>query len=135
MQFTALITATLLALASAQSDPQSDPDIPLSPAETSCRTKSLGTGSGAHAAIHGFCSQIEDSALNSSLAQNGYTVGGFQPSGQTSTAKVTVNGCQGAEWTRLDEDACVEALMGVCAKGDKLGKGTGKTGCLGFEIQ
>ncbi|KAM0718182.1 hypothetical protein Q7P37_006514 [Cladosporium fusiforme] len=135
-----LITLTLLpSLSLAQDDPAAA-DAASSEAEDVCYTKSLSTGSGAAAAIKGFCGQVENNDSDSDnptaaedIALNGYTAGGFDPSGVTTTARLA--GKKGCNVGLGGEEGCLEGLWEACQKGDKLGHGSVKKGCLEFKLE
>ena len=127
-----------LDVASLDDDPASS-EAASSLEEDVCYTKSLETGSGAAAAIKGFCAQVENNDSDSDnpasvadTAINGYTAGGFEPSLKTTTARlVAKKNCMSDVGT---EEACLEVFWDACARGDQYGKGIAKKGCLGFRI-
>lgn len=108
-------------------------DNPPTPEQLACKSKSTATGSGAFDAIKGFCQQLDAQDASSSFAANGYTAGGFQPSGVTSTAGITTTGCGGNVPT-LSMEHCETEFYGICSVGNKSGQGRGSVGCLGLEI-
>jgi len=127
-----------LDVASLDDDPASS-EAASSAGEDVCYTKSLTTGSGAAAAIKGFCGQVEnnDSDTNNpasvaDTAINGYTSGGLEPSFQTTTARLAAKkNCMSDVGS---EEDCLAVFWDACAKGDKYGKGVAKKGCLEFRI-
>ena len=131
---TAALTAAITACAPAEDD-----DAAASAAENICHAKTLATGSGAAAAIKGFCAQVENNDSDSDnpasvadTAINGYTAGGFEPSLKTTTARlVAKKNCMSDVGT---EEACLEVFWDACARGDQYGKGIAKKGCLEFRI-
>ena len=136
-----LALATLLPLALAKDDDPASSDAAASAAEAACYAKTLATGSGAAAAIKGFCAQVENndsdtdnpnSAADTSM--NGYTAGGFDPSGVTNTARLTVarKGCS-AELG--DEEDCLDGFWEACSKGDEFGRGVARKGCLEMRVE
>lgn len=135
-----ILTATLLpSLSLAQDDPAAA-DAATSPAEDACYTKSLSTGSGAAAAIKGFCGQVDNNDSDSDnptaaedIALNGYTAGGFDPSGVMTTARLS--GKKDCKIGLGGEDECLEGFWEACQKGDKFGRGSAKKGCLEFKIE
>ncbi|GAB7325028.1 hypothetical protein MBLNU13_g08825t1 [Cladosporium sp. NU13] len=144
MRVSSLLTlaiATVLPFAFAKDDDPAYSDTAASTAEDACYAKTLSTGSGAAAAIKGFCAQVEnndsntdnpDSAADTSM--NGYTAGGFDPSGVTTTARLaaTKNGCNA---DLGDEEDCLSGFWEVCSKGDKFGRGVTRKGCLELRIE
>jgi len=127
-----------LDFASLDDDPASS-EAASSAAEDLCYTKSLTTGSGAAAAIKGFCAQVgnndSDSDNPSSVADtaiNGYTAGGFDPSGVTTTARLAAK--KNCMMDVGSEEVCLGVFWDACARGDKYGKGVAKKGCLEFRI-
>jgi hypothetical protein len=127
-----------LGVASLDDDPASS-EAASSVAEDTCDSKSLATGSGAAAAIKGFCAQVENDdsdtdnpASVADTAINGYTSGGFEPSGMTTTARLAAkSNCMVDVGS---EEDCLDVFWKACAKGDKYGKGVAKKGCLEFRI-
>ena len=126
-------------LSLAQDDPALAESASL-PGEGACYAKSLATGSGVAAAIKGFCGQIENTDSDSDnptaaadLALNGYTAGGFDPSGVMTTARVAYS--KDCTTSLGDEDDCLAAFWPVCEKGDKFGRGSIEKGCLDFKIE
>jgi hypothetical protein len=125
-----------LDVASLDDDPASS-EAASSAAEDACYTKSLATGSGAAAAIKGFCGQVENDdrdtdnpASVADTAINGYTAGGFD--GVTTTARLaTKSNCMVDVGS---EEDCLDVFWNACARGDKYGKGVAKKGCLEFRI-
>jgi hypothetical protein len=125
-------------VASLDDDPASS-EAASSAAEDVCYTKSLTTGSGAAAAIKGFCGQVENNDSDSDnpasvadTAVNGYTAGGFEPSYQTTTVHLAAKkNCMSDVGT---EEDCLAVFWDACAKGDRYGKGVAKKGCLEFRI-
>ena len=144
MRFSSLLTlaiATVLPSALAKDDDPASSDAAASAAEDACYAKTLATGSGAAAAIKGFCAQVENndsdtdnpsSAADTSM--NGYTAGGFDPSGVTTTARlaVTKKGCNA---DLGDEEDCLSGFWEACANGDQFGKGVARKGCLELRIE
>lgn len=135
-----LAFATLLPLAVARDDDPASQDNAASAAEDACYTKTLDTGSGAAAAIKGFCSQIDNSDADSDnpssaadTSVNGYTAGGFEPSGITTTAKLAAK--KDCKVSIGDEEKCLEKFWDVCQKGDKSGRGVVKDGCLEIRVE
>jgi len=135
-----LALATVLPFALAKDDDPASLNAADSDAEDICYAKTLATGSGAAAAIKGFCAQVENndsdtdnpnSAADTSM--NGYTAGGFDPSGVSTTARlVSKKGCD----TGLgDEEDCLTGFWEACSKGDKFGRGVEKKGCLEMRIE
>jgi hypothetical protein len=127
-----------LEVASLDDDPASS-EAASSAAEDACYTKSLNTGSGAAAAIKGFCGQVENDdsdtdnpASVADTAINGYTAGGFEPSYKTTTARLAAKkNCMVGVGS---EEDCLYVFWNTCARGDKYGKGVAKKGCLEFRI-
>jgi hypothetical protein len=125
-------------VASLDDDPASS-EAASSAAEDVCYTKSLTTGSGAAAAIKGFCGQVENNDSDSDnpasvadTAVNGYTAGGFEPSYQTTTVHLAAKkNCMSDVGS---EEDCLAVFWDACAKGDRYGKGIAKKGCLEFRI-
>lgn len=144
MRFSSLLTlviAPVLPSALAKDDDPASSDAAASAAEDACYAKTLATGSGAAAAIKGFCAQVENndsdtdnpnSAADTSM--NGYTAGGFDPSGVTTTARlaVTKKGCNA---DLGDEENCLSGFWKACANGDQFGKGVARKGCLELRIE
>lgn len=133
-----LFTALLTCLSLAQ-DPAAADDAK-SQAEDACYAKSLSTGSGAAAAIKGFCGQVENNDSDSDnptaaedVALNGYTAGGFDPSGVMTTARLA--GTKECNVGLGGEDECLEGFWETCQKGDQFGRGSAKKGCLEFKIE
>lgn len=136
--FLTLAAAALLPFAFAT---DSNSDSATSDYESICYDKSLTTGSGAAAAIKGFCSQVENndsdtdnpnSAADTSM--NRYTAGGFDPSGISTTARLTAaNKACNADLG--DEEDCLAGFWQACAKGDQYGRGLQKKGCLELRIE
>ena len=136
-----LTLATLLPSTLAKDDDPASSDAATSAAEKLCYDKTLTTGSGAAAAIKGFCSQVENndsdtdnpsSAADTSM--NGYTAGGFDPSGVSTTARLTAAN-KACDADLGDEEDCLAGFWQVCAKGDKFGRGIQKKGCLELRVE
>lgn len=136
-----LTLATLLPSTLAKDDDPASSDAATSAAEKICYDKTLTTGSGAAAAIKGFCSQVENndsdtdnpsSAADTSM--NGYTAGGFDPSGVSTTARLTAAN-KACDADLGDEEDCLTGFWQVCAKGDKFGRGIQKKGCLELRVE
>lgn len=135
-----LALATVLPFALARDDDPASADAATSDAEDACYAKSLATGSGAASAIKGFCAQVENSdsdtdnpASAADTSLNGYTAGGFDPSGVSTTARLsrTKKGCV----TNLgSEEDCLTGFWEACSNGDKFGRGVEKKGCLELRI-
>lgn len=126
-----------LDVASLDDDPASS-EVASSAAEEICYSKSL-TGSGAAAAIKGFCAQVENNDSDSDnpasvadTAINGYTAGGFEPCNKTTTARLAAK--QNCMSDVGSEEDCLVVFWDACARGDKYGKGVAKKGCLEFGI-
>jgi hypothetical protein len=124
--------------ASLDDDPASS-ESASSAAEDACYSKSLSTGSGAAAAIKGFCAQVENNDRDSDnpasvadTAINGYTAGGFEPSGMTTTARLAAK--KGCTTDVGSEEDCLDVFWDVCERGDRFGKGVARKGCLEFRI-
>lgn len=135
-----ILFATLLPSLSLAEDDPAAADNANSHAEDVCYTKSLSTGSGAAAAIKGFCGQVENSDSESDnptaaedIALNGYTTGGFDPSGVMTTARLA--GKKNCTVGLGGEEECLEGFWEACLKGDKFGRGSAKKGCLEFKIE
>jgi hypothetical protein len=133
-----LALATILPFALAEDD---DAAAAASAAEDVCYAKTLATGSGAAAAIKGFCAQVENNDSNTDnpnlaadTSMNGYTVGGFDPSGVTTTARLAV-AQKGCNANPGDEEDCLAGLWQACSKGDEFGRGVQKKGCLELRIE
>jgi len=144
MHIQSLFTVAVVAVlpfaygASLDDDPASS-DFATSAAEDACYTKTLSTGSGAAAAIKGFCAQVENNDSNSDnpasvvdTSFNGYTAGGFDPSGVMTTARLTAK--KGCTVDIGSEEQCLERFWDTCQKGDKYGRGIAKKGCLQFRV-
>lgn len=140
MRFQTIFTLAFAAFALARDDDPASSDAAASPAEDACYSKTLATGSGAAAAIKGFCAQVEGDASDSDnptskadVSVNGYTAGGFPPSGISTTAKLAAK--KGCNVDLGDEEECLERFWEVCQKGDKFGRGVAKKGCMEFKIE
>lgn len=135
-----LALATVLPFALAKDDDAASSDAAVTEAEDLCYAKTLATGSGAAAAIKGFCAQIENNdsdtdnpASAADTSMNGYTAGGFDPSGVSTTARlVKAKGCKA---DLGDEEGCLVGFWEACSKGDNLGRGVVKKGCLELRIE
>lgn len=138
---TALALATVLPSAFAKDDDPASSSAAASAAEDACYAKTLATGSGAAAAIKGFCAQVENndsdtinpnSAADTSI--NGYTAGGFDPRGVKTTARlaVTKKGCNA---DLGDEEDCLAGFWEACEKGDRFGRGVVSKGCLELRVE
>lgn len=137
----ALALATVLPFAAAKDDDPASADAATSAAEKICYDKTLATGSGAAAAIKGFCSQVENNdsdtdnpKLAADTSMNGYTAGGFDPSGVSTTARLTASN-KACNADLGDEEDCLAGFWQACAKGDKFGRGIEKKGCLELRIE
>jgi len=137
---TALALATGLPSTLAKDDDPASSYAAASAAEDVCYAKTLATGSGAAAAIKGFCAQVENNDSNTDnpnsaadTSINGYTAGGFDPSGVKTTARlaVTKKGCNA---DLGDEEDCLAGFWEACSKGDKFGRGVVRKGCLELRI-
>jgi hypothetical protein len=144
MQIPFLLTVAVVAVlpfacgASLDEDPASS-ETASSAAEGACYSKSLSTGSGAAAAIKGFCAQVEnmdsDSDNPASVADtaiNGYTAGGFDPSGVMTTARLVAK--KSCTTDIGSEEDCLGVFWDACERGDMFGRGVAKKGCLEFRI-
>jgi len=144
MHISSLLTlalAAILPFALAKDDDPASSDAAASAAEDACYAKTLATGSGAAAAIKGFCAQVENNDSNTDnpnsaadTLMNGYTAGGFDPSGVTTTARlaVTKKGCNA---DLGDEEDCLAGFWEACSKGDGFGRGVARKGCLELRIE
>jgi hypothetical protein len=141
LSITALALATVLPSAFAKDDDPASSDAAASAAEDACYAKTLATGSGAAAAIKGFCAQVENndsntdnpnSAADTSL--NGYTAGGFDPSGVKTTARLAVTK-RGCKVDLGDEEDCLAGFWEACSRGDRFGRGVVRKGCLELRVE
>lgn len=138
--FTVAVVAVLpFAYGASLDDDPASSDFASSAAEDACYTKTLSTGSGAAAAIKGFCAQVDNNDSNSDnpasvvdTSFNGYTAGGFDPSGVMTTARLTAK--KGCTVDLGSEEDCLERFLDACQRGDKYGRGIAKKGCLQFRI-
>lgn len=136
-----LALATALPFALAKDDDPASSDAAASAAEDACYAKTLATGSGAAAAIKGFCAQLENNDSNTDnpnsavdTSMNGYTAGGFDPSGVTTTARLAVTS-KGCKNDLGDEEDCLAGFWEACSKGDRFGRGVERKGCLELRIE
>lgn len=138
--FTMAIVAVLpFACGASLDDDPASSESASSTAEDVCYTKTLSTGSGAAAAIKGFCAQVEnhdsDSDNPASVVDtsfNGYTADGFDPSGVMTTARLTAK--KGCTVDIGSEEDCLANFWDACERGDKYGRGMAKKGCLQYRI-
>lgn len=144
MQIPFLLTVAVVAVlpfaygASLDDDPASS-DTASSAAEDACYRKSLSTGSGAAAAIKGFCAQVDNMdsgsdnhASAADTAINGYTAGGFDPSGVMTTARLAAK--KSCTTGMGSEEDCLDVFWDTCERGDRFGRGVAKKGCLEFRV-
>jgi hypothetical protein len=136
-----LALATVLPFALAKDDDPASLNAAGSDAEDVCYAKSLATGSGAAAAIKGFCAQVENNDSNTDnpnsaadTSMNGYTAGGFDPSGVSTTARLAVSK-KGCNTDLGDEEDCLNGFWEACFKGDKFGRGVVTKGCLELRVE
>jgi hypothetical protein len=136
-----LALATVLPFALAKDDDPASLNGAASGAEDICYAKSLATGSGAAAAIKGFCAQVENKDSNTDnpnsvadTSMNGYTAGGFDPSGVSTAARLAVSK-QGCNTNLGDEEDCLTGFWEACSKGDRFGRGVETKGCLELRIE
>lgn len=144
MRFEIVVTlalATILPFALAKDDDPASSNAAASAAEDACYAKTLATGSGAAAAIKGFCAQVENNDSNTDnpnsaadTSMNGYTAGGFDPSGVTTTARLAVSK-KGCGVDLGDEEDCLAGFWEACEKGDRFGRGMLRKGCLELRIE
>lgn len=144
MRFSPLITltlATLLPSTFAKDDDTASSSAATSAAEDACYAKTLATGSGAAAAIKSFCAQVENNdsdTINPNSAKdtsmNGYTAGGFDPSGVKTTAKLAVSK-KGCNADLGYEEDCLAGFWEACSRGDKFGRGVVSKDCLELRIE
>jgi hypothetical protein len=141
MRLETLLTPAIATFALARDDDPASQDAAVSAAEDVCYAKTLATGSGAAAAIKGFCSQVENNDYNTNnpasagdTAVNGYTAGGFDSSGVTTTARLAVskNDCNA---NLGNENDCLTGFWEACSSGDQYGRGVQKKGCLEMRIE
>ncbi|KAM0704627.1 hypothetical protein Q7P35_008861 [Cladosporium inversicolor] len=141
MRLETLLTLALATFALAKDDDPASSDAAVSAAEDACHAKTLATGSGAAAAIKGFCAQVENNDSNTNnpnsaadTSMNGYTAGGFDPSGITTTAKLAVSK-KGCDADLGDEEDFLAGFLEACSSGDKFGRGVVRKGCLELRIE
>ena len=65
---------------------------------------------------------------------NGYTAGGFDPSGVTTTARLAV-AKKGCNADLEDEEDCLAGFWEAYSKGDGFGRGVERKGCLELRIE
>lgn len=141
MRLETLLTLALATFTLAKEDDPASSDAAVSAAEEACYAKTLATGSGAAAAIKGFCAQVENNDSNTDnpnsaadTSMNGYTAGGFDPSGVTTTARSTVSK-KGCNVDLGDEEDCLAGFWEACSNGDKFGRGVARKACLELRIE
>jgi hypothetical protein len=137
----ALTLATVLPFAFAKDDDPASSDAAASAAEDACYANTLASGSGAAAAIKGFCAQVENNDSNTDnpnsaadTSINGHTAGGFDPSGVKTTARLAVTK-KGCKVDLGDEEDCLAGFWEACKKGDRFGRGVVRKGCLELRIE
>jgi hypothetical protein len=140
MRLESLFTLALATFALARDDDPASQDAAASAAEDICYAKTLATGSGAAAAIKGFCSQVENNDSNTDnpdsagdTAVNGYTAGGFDPSGVKTTARLAIS-TKTCNTDLGNENDCLTGFWEACSSGDQYGRGVQKKGCLEMRI-
>lgn len=136
-----LALAAILPFTLAKDDDPASSDAAASAAEDACYAKTLATGSGAAAAIKGFCAQVENNDSNTinpnsaaDTSMNGYTAGGFDPSGVTTTVRLAVSK-KGCDADLGDGEDCLSGFWEACLKGDRFGRGVERKGCLELRIE
>jgi hypothetical protein len=141
MRLETLLTLTFATFTLARDDDPASQDAAASAAEDICYAKTLATGSGAAAAITGFCAQVENNDYNTDnpasagdTAVNGYTAGGFDPSGVKTTARLAISN-KSCSTDLGDENDCLTGFWEACSSGDQYGRGVQKKGCLEMRIE